>query len=161
LVATGKVPEAKQALTELQKADAAMPADYGAGVSNLAKDLSALAITMLKAQIAGAENDPKGELALLREAATKEDKLSYDEPSAWFYPVRHTLGSRLLKSGKASEAEAVYREDLRHNPNNGWALYGLAQALKAQKKGKEAASVEEKFKAAWVRSDITLTSSAL
>ena len=38
---------------------------------------------------------------------------------------RHTLGARLLSSGKAADAEAVYREDLRRNPDNGWSLVGL------------------------------------
>jgi len=71
------------------------------------------------------------------------------------------LGAQLLKSGQATEAESVYREDLKHNPNNGWALYGLAQALKAQKKSKEAAKAEAAFKAAWTRADVALTASTL
>jgi tetratricopeptide (TPR) repeat protein len=160
LAATGKVPEAKQALAELEKLDANTPADYGAG-NNMAKDVFALAATMLKAHIAAAEKDTSGSLALLREAAGKEDNLAYDEPSGWFFPVRHILGAQLLKSGQAGEAEQVYREDLKRNPNNGWALYGLAQALKAQKKSKEAAQTEAAFKAAWTRADIELTASAL
>jgi tetratricopeptide (TPR) repeat protein len=160
LAATGKVPEARQALADLEKLAAAAPADYGAG-NNLGKDVFALSITMLKAQIAGAEHDSATQLTLLRKAVTQEDNLSYDEPSAWFFPVRHTLGAQLLESGKAHEAELVYREDLKRNPDNGWALYGLARALEAQQKRREAASTEEKFKAAWAHADIALTRSAL
>jgi len=160
LVATGKMPEAKQVLAELDKTAAAMPADYSAG-NNLGKDIIALASTMLKAQISAAEHDTSGSLALFRDAARKEDNLAYDEPSAWFFPVRHTLGAQLLKMGRAPEAEAVYREDLDHNPKNGWSLYGLAQALEAQKKSSEAAKVKEAFKAAWAHADINLTASSL
>jgi tetratricopeptide (TPR) repeat protein len=120
-----------------------------------------LASTNLKAQIAAAEHDTKNSLALLADAAQMEDRVAYDEPSAWFVPVRHVLGAQLLKSGRAQEAEAVYREDLKRNPNNGWALYGLAQALKAQKKDAEAGKVHEEFKKAWAHADVVLTASSL
>jgi tetratricopeptide (TPR) repeat protein len=160
LANTGKVQEAKATLAELEKVAAATPADYGAG-NNLAKDVFALARTTLKAQIANAEHDTGASIVLLRQAANQEDNLSYDEPSAWFFPVRHILGAQLLRSEKAGEAEAVYREDLRRNPNNGWALFGLAKALELQKKPGEAAKVEAQLKAAWVNADIALTASAL
>jgi tetratricopeptide (TPR) repeat protein len=159
--ATGKVPEAKQALAELEKVAVSTPSDYGAGGNNLAKDVLALSDTMLEARIAHAEHDSATQLTLLREAVIKEDSLFYDEPPAWFIPVRHMLGAGLLEAGKASEAESVYREDLARNPNNGWALYGLAQALEAQKKSAEAAGAETKFKAAWTRADVVPTSSEL
>jgi tetratricopeptide (TPR) repeat protein len=160
LAATGKVAEARQALADLEKVAGATPADYGAG-NNLGKDVFALAITVLKARIALGEHDTNTAVTLLRDAAAQEDKLAYDEPSAWFFPVRHMLGAVLLQSGKAKEAESVYREDLKRNPDNGWALYGLARALGAQKKNREAADVEQKFKTAWARADIALTTSAL
>jgi hypothetical protein len=53
----------------------------------------------------------------------------------------------------------VYWDDLRRHPNNGWALYGLLQALRAQKKTEDAAVVEARFKTAWARSDVTLSAS--
>ena len=51
----------------------------------------------------------------LRLAVAQEDSLHYDEPPTWYWPVRHTLGAALLRAGRAPEAEAVYREDLRRN----------------------------------------------
>ena len=56
-------------------------------------------------------------------------------------------------------AETVYWEDLRRNRENGWALFGLLQALRAQNKMAEATLTEARFKAAWARADVTLTSS--
>jgi tetratricopeptide (TPR) repeat protein len=159
-VATGRVPEAKQALSDLEKAAAAIPVDSGAGVSNLAQNVSALSITVLRAQIAGAEHDSHTQRLLLREAIAQEDSLSYDEPPVWFLPVRHLLGAELLEAGKASEAEAVYRQDLKKNPHNGWALYGLSQALERQKKHEEAARVQSEFESAWTHADVVLATSA-
>jgi TolA-binding protein len=73
--------------------------------------------------------------------------------------VRHFLGAELLHERRAKEAEQVYREDLQHHPENGWALYGLAQSLKAQHKTKKAAAVERRFAQAWKDADVVLTSS--
>ncbi len=61
-----------------------------------------------------------------------EDTIPYDEPPGWHAPVRQTLGAVLLAAKLPAEAEAVYREELQRNPRNGWSLYGLAQALRAQ-----------------------------
>ena len=74
--------------------------------------------------------------------------------------MRHLLGAQLLHDDKAGEAEAVYREDLRLNPGNGWSLYGLSAALKSQGKAKEASQYAQQFAAAWKRADIALTASA-
>ena len=81
------------------------------------------------------------------------------EPPAWFYPVRHNLGAALLAAGRAAEAEAVYREDLRQYPQNGWSLFGLAQSLQAQGRRTEAADVQRRFGEAWRHADVTITSS--
>jgi tetratricopeptide (TPR) repeat protein len=97
----------------------------------------------------------------LERAVRYEDGLIYQEPADWHAPVRQNLGAVLLAAGRPDEAEAVYWEDLRKNPGTGWALYGLLQALKAQKKTDDAALVESRFKAAWKDADVTLTASRI
>ena len=82
----------------------------------------------------------------LERAIRYEDTLIYQEPSDWHAPVRHNLGVVLLEAGRADEAEAVFWEDLKKNPENVWSLAGLAQALKAQKKDDEAAGIEARLK---------------
>jgi TolA-binding protein len=62
-------------------------------------------------------------------------------------------------AGRAAEAEREYRADLKRYPENGWALFGLAQSLKAQQKDSEAAEITERFQKAWTYADVTLTSS--
>jgi hypothetical protein len=67
--------------------------------------------------------------------------VKYDEPPSWMIPLRHTIGANLMAAGRFAEAEQVYRDDLKRLPENGWALLGLAQALTAQGKGRQRASV--------------------
>jgi len=156
--AKGRVDEANAALAELDKIAAATPADFSAGL-NLAKDVFVVARLVAQAEIARASGKTDEAIARFKEAVAKEDQLAYDEPEDWFVPVRHQLGAALLKAGKPPEAEAVYREDLRRHPKNGWALFGLAQALRAQKKDKDAAAVDAEFAEAWKRADVKLTGS--
>ena len=159
LAAKGKSDDARAVVAQLERLAEATPAEYGAGF-NSARDMFAIAARVAKARIADVEKKPAEALALLRDAVAKEDQNAYDEPADWFFPVRHMLGAALLKAGNAKEAEVVYREDLKRHPDNGWALYGLAQALKAQKKSAEAAAAEKKFQTAWDKSDVTLMASA-
>ena len=56
-------------------------------------------------------------------------------------------------ANRPAEAETVYWEDLRRNPETGWALSGVVRALRAQKKDEQAAIVEARAKKAWARAD--------
>jgi tetratricopeptide (TPR) repeat protein len=88
-----------------------------------------------------------------------EDGLYYIEPPIWHLPVRHAAGAVLLDAGSADEAEALYRQDLKRFPDNGWSLFGLQQALEAQGKTAEAAEVKNRFAEIWSEADLTLTAS--
>jgi tetratricopeptide (TPR) repeat protein len=158
--AKGQVTAAQTTLAQLRQFASTLPPDAVAGL-NSAKDVLALAQLLVRARIAQAQDAREPLLGLLREAVAKEDQLAYAEPADWFFPVRHLLGAQLLKAGKAREAEAVYREDLRRHPKNGWSLYGLAQALDAQHRSAEASKVHAQFKASWQHADVTLVASAL
>lgn len=92
-------------------------------------------------------------------SVAEEDKMLYEEPPLWYYPLRHSLGRALLEAGRPAEAEAAYRRDLARFRENGWSLYGLAAALEAQGKKAEAASVRERFAKAWAHADVKLTAS--
>jgi hypothetical protein len=118
-----------------------------------------VAVHALTGEIATRRGDVDAGITHFREALRIEDAGLYFEPPKWYYPVRHSLGAALLKAGRNAEAERVYREDLRRFPENGWALFGLAQALKAQGKDGEAARVDARFKQAWADADVTLVAS--
>lgn len=114
---------------------------------------------VLAAEIAWAAKDRESALAALDEAIAIEDELPYDEPPAWHAPVRQTLGAMLLEAGRAEDAEAAYRAELRRNPENGWSLFGLEQSLRAQGREEEADEVADRFAQAWAHADIELAAS--
>ena len=48
-------------------------------------------------------------------------------------PSRHYLGAALIDACFPEQAETVFWADLRKNPRNGFALYGLMQAQEARR----------------------------
>lgn len=90
-------------------------------------------------------------------AVDVQDELPYTEPPFWYYPTRHSLGAALLAADDAAGAEAVYRADLDMYPRNGWAMFGLIEALKAQ--DKDAGDIEKRFRTVWAQADVTLQAS--
>jgi hypothetical protein len=68
-------------------------------------------------------------------------------------PARIAHGSALLIAGQPAAAEQQFRADLRVYPDNGWALYGLAESLRRQSRGAEAIRVDAQFRAAWSGAD--------
>src|SRR3954454_10982557 len=157
--AKGQPQEARTEQTKFNELAPTIPKETEVG-NNTATDIVALIQKMLEAEIQIAEGKNEEGIAGLQEALKMEDALKYDEPPAWMIPIRHSLGANLMRAGRFPEAEAVYREDLRRLPENGWSLYGLSEALKAAKKP-EAATVEARFKKAWAKADIQINSSCL
>jgi tetratricopeptide (TPR) repeat protein len=111
---------------------------------------------VLDARIALAREDTKSAAELLQAAVRAQDELAYDEPPAWFLPARETLGGVLLRSGRAEEAEKVFRADLEKNRRSGRSLFGLMESLKAQGKKEAAQMVQKEFEAAWKTADTQL-----
>lgn len=157
LAAKGQISEAEASAATMDKAIAAAPADYQGGM-NMAKPLFEIAALRARARIAQAKGDVASAVGLLTQAVAIEDRLAYNEPTDEFFPTRHLLGAALLAAGKPAEAEAAYREDLKRNPANGWALYGLATALDAQKR--DAGTTRTEQAKAWRHADTPLTASA-
>ena len=159
LLAKGRRDEATGELVELRAVRAGVPADRTiAGFFKMA-DMLGLASEVLAGEIAVRSGDAEGAVTHLADAVRMQDAHWFTEPPPWYYSVRQSLGAALLQAARAAEAEAVYREDLRRNPENGWSLFGLAQSLRAQGKSDEAGAVDERFRLAWARADVALTSS--
>lgn len=158
LAAKQQVAEARAEQVKFRTAKNALPTE-AMFVLNTAADVLAIADQMLEGEILYREGKVDEALAALREAVRREDALRYIEPPDWIQPVRHALGATLMDARQFVEAEAVYRADLKKHPENGWSLFGLAESLRAQGKSAEADAVELRFKSAWQRADVQLTSS--
>ncbi|GAA5520101.1 hypothetical protein Asal01_00031 [Fodinibius salicampi] len=126
---------------------------------NTTKELMQIASRVLEGELKAQQDNLDKAIELLNEAVKIEDQLNYNEPPDWFFPVRHNLGSILLKADRPAEAEEVYRQDLKKFPENGWSLYGLWQSLQAQGKKSEADEIKKKFEEAWKYADVKLTES--
>jgi tetratricopeptide (TPR) repeat protein len=131
---------------------------------NSSKDLIEVAATTLEAKIFDSRGDVDQAMPAWRKAVAAADKLAYDEPPAWYFPPRESLGGALLRLGLDSangEAEAVFREDLKRNPGNPRSLFGLAQSLRKQGKAQEAGAMFKQFRTAWAHADVSLTTEGL
>jgi tetratricopeptide (TPR) repeat protein len=159
LAARGRIEEAQGTLAELQQLASAAPAEAMAGFNTL-RAVVAVAQPIVAARIAASTGRDAQAIMLLEQAVAAQDALAYNEPADWFFPARHLLGAQLLIAGRAAQAERIYREDLRLNPANGWALCGLAASLKAQGRTAEAARVTREFAVAWKHADVQLPGSA-
>jgi tetratricopeptide (TPR) repeat protein len=121
-----------------------------------AQDYLAVAGHVLNARLLESVSDKDGAIAAWNAAVQAQDNLPYNEPPEWFYPVRESHGGALLRSGRAVEAEKVFRADLEKHPRNARSLFGLWKCLEAQKKTADAASVKRQFEAAWKDATVTL-----
>ena len=158
-VATGRVADAEAELAALLPLLADKTLDAPLFSPNTGRAIISIAPAALAGEIAAAKGQFDQAVAQLDQAVRLEDTLVYTEPSEWAFPPRHALGAVLLEAGRPAEAETVYWEDLKRNRDNGWALTGLVQALRAQKKDAQADVVEARRTRALARADVTLTAS--
>lgn len=163
LARSGKADEAATARAALAAASTQVPDEALFGGTGLesAKHILALATTVLDARIAWARGSRADAIRLWRAAVAVADKVPYDEPPVFFYPVRESLGAALLLDGKTAEAERVFRDDLTRHPRNPRSLFGLREALVKQGRSADADWVKRAFEEAWRDADTTLTIEAL
>lgn len=158
-VATRQLPRAEQELSALREILKNDQLDWTLLSRNTARAVLSIAPEVLAGEIANAKGQFDVAIAHLDRAVRLDDDLVYTEPAEWQSPPRLTLGAVLLEAGRPAEAEAVYWEDLKRNRNNGWALFGLLQALRDQTKEDRAGQVEARFNKAWARADVDLRAS--
>lgn len=156
---TGRLSEAQRELTALQRlATHRETQDRTVGFAPEPIVLQ-VATDVLAAELASAHGQHTVAIDHLDRAVRLQDGMVYNEPPDWYFPVRHYLGAELLEAGRPREAATVYWQDLARNRENGFALFGLQQALLRQHRDDEAAEVGRRFHDAWRNADVVLTSS--
>ena len=136
-------------------------ADYSrfAPFNTPAGPMVSLSIALLDGETARVSGRLDEAVKHFQDAWALEKSLPYTEPPYWHQPTSHLLGAALLQAKRPVEAEAVYRESLKSYRDDGWALFGLAQALEAQGKTADAAQTRRAFDKAWAMADVKLTAS--
>jgi tetratricopeptide (TPR) repeat protein len=149
---THKEKNAEKELASLKEIIQKGPTD-----SNLQKNginLLKIANAVLTATLADLKGDEQTTLAQLKAAVKIQHDMGYHEPPDWYFPVKEALGNAYLKWNHPAKAAAMFQNVLHQYPQDGWALYGLANALKKLGKDKEAMSTQQEFRNAWVQADI-------
>jgi tetratricopeptide (TPR) repeat protein len=137
---------------DFREARARVPKEW-AWSNNKAADIMSLADAVLEARLA---TDQGTAVKGWQRAVKIQDALTYDEPPAWYAPLRESLGAALLRAGDAQQAESVFREGIRRSPRNGRMLFGLLKSLEAQGKGDGAELVKREFTKEWKKADVEL-----
>jgi len=139
-----------------EKEASTIPDGTPLGMQSSSKSVHAVAKEVLAARLAEAQGKQDDAIKGWQAAVEVEDKLAYNEPADWYYPVRESLGAAFLKANKPYDAEMAFREDLRRNPRNPRSLFGLREALAAQQSDTDAAWVDRQFKESWKSADVGL-----
>ena len=143
----------------LEKVQLAAEETSGSFRGHSADDLLGVVAAILEAEILREEDENERAVEVLEAAISVEDGLRYDEPEPLNFSARHWLGDLLLEMERPEEAEAVFEAALADHPMNGWSLFGLEAALRAQNRSSEAEEVNKLFQKAWARSDTWIASS--
>jgi tetratricopeptide (TPR) repeat protein len=115
-----------------------------------AKDVLALARTVIEARIAQRQGNKAVAVERFERAAVLQDGLPYMEPPYWYYPVRQSLAVALMQAGRLDEAEEQFKLALKRAPGNGWSWYGLAELYKARGRADEARKLEADLAKLWI-----------
>jgi len=155
-VAKGDYGKAEGELKDLKAAAADPSLKEMLAAVNAARTILELSTLALEGELLSSQGRHAEAVNAVAAAVKLQDSLKYTEPPDWGQSMRLYLGAALLKAGRAREAEVVYREDLRDFRNDGWALFGLGQSLRAQRKSAAAKKVDDDFQRAWKNADVTL-----
>lgn len=156
LVNKNRMPEAKQELGKLQVLIKDSTLEIPFTPFSPAIDGAVVAENILIGTIALKEKKFNEAIPAFEEAVVTEENMVYNEPRDWMLNPKHYLANALLKAGRIKEAKETLQKDLLNNNENGWALFGLWQALTAEKKTAEAAKVLARFRKAFYKADVKL-----
>jgi tetratricopeptide (TPR) repeat protein len=127
---------------------------------NTTSDMLAIASHALAGEIASARGDHAEAIRVFRQAVALQDALRYMEPPDWMQSMRLFLGQAHLDAGEYNQAINVFERDLVLLQENGWALYGLTEALEQMGDTEEADLARQRLIRAWQDADVMLTDRA-
>lgn len=127
---------------------------------NTTSDMLAIASHALAGEIASARGEHDEAIQSFQQAVAQQDALRYMEPPDWLQSMRLFLGQAYLDAGNYNQAINVFERDLVLLQNNGWALYGLTEALEQMGQTDEADLARMRLIEAWSDADVMLNGKA-
>ena len=115
-----------------------------------APTLMSIAQHVALGRIAQSNSETESAIGHFEAAVSLQDTVNYMEPPYWYYPVRQSLGAAYLAAGRTDDAERALKASLIDAPNNGLALFGLAEVYKAKSDAVAAKHTEDLLDDAWV-----------
>lgn len=154
-VRTNTLPGAREALSRLRAARAALDAQFDKNATDQSPRTRAQILELqLGALIQIAEGEKTTSIDRLREAAALEDKMPFEfGPPFIDKPSHEVLGEALLALGRAREARAAFEAALSRTPGRTTALLGLMRAATAGGDQAKAAEARGQLRAIWSRAD--------
>jgi tetratricopeptide (TPR) repeat protein len=149
-----KIAEAKNELAQLNDFISHPDLQVRLDPFNKPAEQAQVALCLLKGTIAFKENEISAVIESFTAAVKAEDDLIYTEPRDWLLPARHYLAQALIKAGKYKEAKNWLTEDLRINPFNGYALYGMEEIASKERDFANQAKYNKLRKKAFAGSDL-------
>lgn len=152
-----RIDDARGQLAALVALRSRIGPEYAPFDLNPASRVLAVGVQLLSGRIHWSNGEPAIAISRFRQAVALEDLLNYDEPPAWYYPAGETLGAALLATGRPAEAERAFRAVLASYPGDGWALFGLTEALRADNRPRgTVAAAARAYARAWRWADTPL-----
>ncbi len=148
-----KIIEAKNELAQLQQLMKDSSLAIPLTPFSSALEGAVIAENLLLGNIALKEKKYDDAIAAFEEAVVTEENMVYNEPRDWLLNPKQYAADAYLKAGRIKEAKDILQKDMLNNNENGWALFGLWQALTAEKKKVEAAKVLARFRKAFDKAD--------
>ena len=156
---TGEPDLARVYLDRVMAAAESIPDDVLIRNRHTATQLLGVTGSILEGEILRDEGRLEESIDAFERAVEIHEGLAYDEPEPLNFGAHHWLGAALLEADRPAEAEEVYRASLVMHPHNGWSVFGLEQALRAQGRGAEADEANAWFRDVWSETDTVIRSS--
>jgi tetratricopeptide (TPR) repeat protein len=151
----GNAAGADQEKAAYNTAKRTIPADAMWGL-NKASAIFAVADAVLDARIWLAKKDLEQSIAAWKRGVSAQDKLAYDEPDDWYYPVRESLEAALLYAHRLDETERIFRQDMEHNPENPRTLFIEYQFYTITDDKDMSLVYRRRFSDGWEKADVDL-----
>lgn len=153
---TADFADARRDLAVLESFNASMQVQSVTGFYNGSREIINVASNLLGAKLAWHDGDRRSATAQLEHAVAGQDAFLYIEPPDWYGPAREALGAALFQQHDFSDAEDVFRADLRRNPRNPRSLFGLMTALKSEGRADDATYVRLEFQRGWIGTPLSM-----